>query len=113
MNRDKKISVFGGTGFIGSRFIELFEEKCNLIERNSRDTQQNNILYFISTTDNYNVFSNLKVDIETNLSVLMDVFEKLKMMILCLTLYHHGLFMETRNFPQKKVINVNLKGFIL
>ena len=78
MRRGKKISVFGGKGFIGSRFIELFEDKCNLIERNSREAQESEILFFISTTDNYNVFKNLKVDIETSLSVLMEVLEKLR-----------------------------------
>ena len=52
---------------------ELFEDKCNLIERNSKDAKESEILYFISTTDNYNVFSNLKVDNETNLSVMLEV----------------------------------------
>ena len=44
MNRDKKISVFGGTGFIGSRFIELFEEKCNLVEETQR---RNKVIFYI------------------------------------------------------------------
>lgn len=73
-----KISVYGSSGFIGSRFCEMYESKVHRIERNSYDYKSNNILYFISTIDNYNVYSDLHIDIFTNLEILMRVLDKLK-----------------------------------
>lgn len=71
------ISVFGGTGFIGSRFCELYEDSVIKIDRDDYVPKSNNILYFISTVDNYNVHNNLHVDIDTNLSVLMKVLSNI------------------------------------
>jgi nucleoside-diphosphate-sugar epimerase len=61
-----KISIFGGNGFIGSKFC-----------KNDYISKTNNILYLISTVDNYNVHNNLHVDIDTNLKVLMNVLENI------------------------------------
>jgi len=72
----EKISVYGGAGFIGSRYLELFDG--NLIERNNRDPQTNNILYFISTVDNYNIFEDTHKDIDTNLNVLIETLDACK-----------------------------------
>lgn len=69
------ISVFGATGFIGSRFCELYPAQTIKIDRNSVNPESNNILYLISTTDNYNVFTNPTLDIETNLIHLMKVLK--------------------------------------
>tara|TARA_R110000824_G_scaffold316132_6_gene503293 strand:- start:293 stop:1156 length:864 start_codon:yes stop_codon:yes gene_type:complete len=71
------ISVFGGTGFIGSRFCELYEDSVIKIDRDDYVPKSNNILYFISTVDNYNVHNDLHVDIDTNLSVLMKVLSNI------------------------------------
>ena len=71
------ISVFGGNGFIGSKFCELYHENVIKIEKDSYITKTNNILYLISTVDNYNVHSDLHIDINTNLNVLMDVLGNL------------------------------------
>lgn len=71
------INVFGGTGFIGSRFVEL-HGNCIVNDRSDYTVKTNNILYFISTVDNYNVFSDLHVDINTNLNVLVDVLGSIK-----------------------------------
>ena len=71
---ENKISVFGSTGFIGSRFCELNNENVVRVERNNYEPQSKNILYMISTVDNYNVHSNLHVDVDTNLKVLMNVW---------------------------------------
>ncbi len=73
-----KLSIFGGTGFIGSRFSELSRQECLLIDRESREPKSNNLVYFISTTHNYHVFDNLFKDIDTNLTVLMEVLDTLK-----------------------------------
>lgn len=70
------VNIFGGNGFIGSRFCELYPETI----RNDRDDyvpKTNNILYGISTVDNYNIHSNLFLDIDTNLIVLMKVLDNI------------------------------------
>ena len=72
-----KLSIFGGTGFIGSRFCELYPDQVVKIDRNSLKTQSNNILYFISTVDNYNIHKDLHIDIDTNLTVLMNTLQNL------------------------------------
>lgn len=53
------ISVFGGSGFIGGKYCELFSDKVLKIERESRKPESKDILYFISTIDNYHVFDNV------------------------------------------------------
>jgi len=74
----EKISVYGGTGFIGESFCNLFSDQIIKIPRDSREPQSKDILYFISTTTNYNVFEDLHVDINTNLNLLMEVLEYCK-----------------------------------
>ena len=60
-----KISVYGGTGFVGGIFCQTYSEETIVIPREERKPQSNNILYFLSTTSNYNVFQDLHVDIDT------------------------------------------------
>lgn len=73
-----KISVFGGTGFIGGTFCRLYSEDVVLVPKESKEFETNEVLYFISTTTNQSVFSNLHIDIDTNLSLFVDVLEKCK-----------------------------------
>lgn len=70
----KTINVFGGSGFIGSRYCELTE---NVIKNSREDykIKTNEVVYFISTIDNCNVFENPYYDIETNLTTLIKVLE--------------------------------------
>ena len=72
------ISVYGGNGFIGSKFCKLNANDVIKIDRDSREPKSDNVLYFISTIDNYNVFDNLQIDIDTNLKVLMEVLNHCK-----------------------------------
>lgn len=73
------ISVFGSSGFIGSRFCEISGDRNVIkIDRNDYVPKSHNILYLISTVDNYNVHTNLQIDIDTNLKVLMYVLENIK-----------------------------------
>jgi nucleoside-diphosphate-sugar epimerase len=74
----EKISVYGGTGFIGNSFCNLFADQILKIPREHREPKSKDILYFISTTTNYNVFEDLHVDINTNLNLLMEVLEYCK-----------------------------------
>jgi nucleoside-diphosphate-sugar epimerase len=73
-----KISVYGSTGFIGEAFCNLYPDEVFKIPRDSRPPVTKDILYFISTTTNYNVYEDLNIDINTNLNVLMDVLHYCK-----------------------------------
>jgi nucleoside-diphosphate-sugar epimerase len=73
-----KISVYGGTGFIGSVFCRKYADEVIKIKREARKPESNEILYFISTTSNYNVLESVRVDVDVNLSVLMEVLENCK-----------------------------------
>src|ERR1017187_2084141 len=69
------LNVMGGGGFIGSNYIRLYPN-CLGLDRNDYQPKSNaDILYFISTVDNYNVFENPHIDIDTNLSTLVTTLE--------------------------------------
>ena len=53
----------------------MYPEDTIKMDRNSDKAISNNILYMISTVDNYNIHSDLQIDITTNLSMLMKVIE--------------------------------------
>lgn len=72
-----KLSIFGGTGFIGGRLCEMYSDRTIKINREDRKPQTDELLYFISTIDNYNIHSNLHIDIDTNLSLLMSTLENI------------------------------------
>ena len=75
LNKNEKYSVFGGTGFVGSRFCRNFSSKVLIQDRNDRFPKTKNILYLISTVDNYNIFKDIRLDVKTNLSVLCEVLD--------------------------------------
>ncbi len=66
------VNLFG-KGFIGTRYAEMFP--CIINDRNDLVPQSENLLYLISTIDNYNVKTNPYLDIETNLVTLIRVLE--------------------------------------
>jgi len=72
------ISVYGSSGFIGSNFCSLYAEKIIKVPRDSREPFSKDILYFISTTDNYSVFSDPTIDVKTNLLVLTETLACIK-----------------------------------
>jgi UDP-glucose 4-epimerase len=69
-----EINVLGGYGFIGGRYCKMTP---NVIKNEKYDYQvkSNNILYFISTVHNYNVFTQPYLDIGTNLTTLIKTLE--------------------------------------
>ena len=73
-----KINVYGSSGFIGNRFSQLNSECINKIDRNDYSIYEGEILYLISTIDNYHIHTDLHIDINTNLTVLMNVLENFK-----------------------------------
>lgn len=68
------ISVYGGNGFVGSRFCSLYPDSIK-IQREENSPKSKCVLYFISTVHNYNIFTDPHKDIDTNLSKLIDVLE--------------------------------------
>lgn len=75
MNNGELISVYGGSGFIGSSFLSAFPSQTVQIPRDQNDPLSDEILYLISTNHNYHVFDNPHLDINTNLNKLVDVLE--------------------------------------
>ena len=73
-----KVSVFGSTGFIGENFTMNSPDLVDKVDRRKPDPKFDQVLYTIGTTDNYNVFENPKLDIETNLIKLIDDLELLR-----------------------------------
>ena len=69
------ISVFGSTGFVGSNFVAMFKEECLPIARYENKSYSDDVLYMISTTDNYNIFDKPNLDIDTNITKLICVLE--------------------------------------
>lgn len=69
-----KINVFGA-GFIGGEFVNSFPDDVIVNKRDDYFPQSPKILYFISTIDNYNIHTNPYLDIDVNLSLLIDVLE--------------------------------------
>ena len=72
-----KLSVFGSTGFIGSNFIKLYPNHIP-IKRNILRPETDDILYLISTVDNYNIFDNITKDIKVNLELLCKILDNCK-----------------------------------
>ena len=72
------ISVYGSSGFIGSSFCNLYSEKIIRVPRDFREPFSKDVLYIISTTDNYSVFSDPTIDVKTNLLVLTETLACVK-----------------------------------
>jgi nucleoside-diphosphate-sugar epimerase len=71
------ISVFGSTGFIGSKWMNLYSENSYSESRDSIKAQHKDILYFRATNSNYNVYSDPSIDVETNLILLTKLFKNI------------------------------------
>lgn len=72
------ISVFGGTGYIGGNFCRMYPHKVSIVPRNQKTFNTNEVLYFISTTTNQNVFKDIHIDIDTNLTFFVDILSECK-----------------------------------
>jgi len=70
------VNLFG-KGFVGLRYCEMVPEvRAN--QRNDYDVCEKDVLYMISTIHNYHVWTNPYLDIETNLSTLIEVLESFR-----------------------------------
>ena len=76
------LSLFGGTGFVGSEFYKSYHGYTYPITRIPRYSRRaevdTDILYMISTTHNYHVFDDPTLDVETNLKVLTETLRSWK-----------------------------------
>lgn len=71
----QNMSIYGSSGFIGSNYIKKYNMSTVPVDRNERKPKSTDILYFISTTNNYHVFDNPYLDVDTNLKVLIETLE--------------------------------------
>jgi len=74
----KTVNVFGSSGFVGNAYCEQAKEFVIRNDRNDLLAHSSNVVYFISTVDNYNVHTNPHLDIDTNLVTFMKVLESFK-----------------------------------
>jgi len=110
------ISIYGSSGFIGSRFVSMYNDKCILIEKSQNTPKTNNILYFISTVDNYNVYTDPYLDINTNLIKLISVLEECKKInektpVTFNFISSWFVYGKTNDFPAKETSICNPTGF--
>ena len=68
------ISLYG-PGFIGRNFYHMYEPEVEIVNKDDRKPKSDDILYTISTVDNYNVHDNITLDVDTNLHVLCEVLD--------------------------------------
>jgi nucleoside-diphosphate-sugar epimerase len=105
------IAVYGGTGFIGSKFCEKFN--CVTVPRDTVVPPEGTtkILYLISTVDNYNVLTNSYIDIETNLIHLMKVLDSIKGKDIEFTFISSWFVYGEVELPAKEEYDCRPKGF--
>jgi nucleoside-diphosphate-sugar epimerase len=108
------VSVFGSTGFIGSNFVAAKADLVDCVTREKPDPKYDQILYAIGTTDNYNIFENPKLDVETNLIKLIDDLELLRNKFNTFTINYLSswfVYGDSTPLPFAKENICNPKGF--
>ncbi len=71
----QKISIYGATGFIGSNLMRMYGSRACAVPRDASYLDCDSIIYLISTNNNYNVFSDPHIDIDTNLNKMVSILE--------------------------------------
>ncbi len=72
------LNVFGGNGFVGSQFCNTTKNGYFKNYRENIGVFSPDVVYFISTVDNYNVHVDPTLDIHTNLTILVKVLDNYK-----------------------------------
>jgi nucleoside-diphosphate-sugar epimerase len=108
-----KIAIFGATGFIGSVYSNIYATESLTVPRFQLSSETKDIIYFISTNNNYNVFENPHLDINTNLNLLVSVLEKCrdKENIVFNFISSWFVYGKTDDLPAKEESCCNPKGF--
>ena len=73
-----QINVLGGYGFVGSEYCKVSKDLLVKNYRENIGVFSPDVVYFISTVDNYNVHFYPTLDIDTNLTILVKVLENYK-----------------------------------
>ena len=106
-----KLSIYGSTGFIGNYFLKSFPNH-KPIEKGKYIPESNDILYLISTVDNYNIFEDITIDVKTNLELLCKVLENCKSEHITFNFISSWfVYGKTENLPAKETQICNPKGF--
>jgi nucleoside-diphosphate-sugar epimerase len=106
-----KISVFGGTGFVGSEFCKQYADEVIVMDRDATIPASNKVLYLISTVDNYNVLTDPFIDINTNLIHLMKVLDNCKDNDIEFTFISSWFVYGDTELPARENSTCNPKGF--
>lgn len=106
-----KLSVFGGTGFIGSNWFNLYNDISFLEERDSIYPKYDNILYFRSTNSNYSVFKDPSIEISTNLLLLTKMLPNLTKNSTFNLISSWFVYGKNNIFLNSENDNCNPKGF--
>lgn len=107
-----KVSVYGGTGYIGSRLKELYPDYVFIEPRNSVLPPENyHVLYMISTNNNYNVLDNPYLDVETNLTHLIKTLETIRGRNHLFSFVSSWFVYGDTTYPAKETTYCNPKGF--
>ena len=77
------LTIFGGKGFVGRAYVDAFYHHAigniaSVNERSDYRVHSEDVLYLISTLHNFHIYSNPHLDVDTNLTVLIDVLEDWK-----------------------------------
>jgi nucleoside-diphosphate-sugar epimerase len=74
------LTIMGGKGFVGGQYVKAYYDQAignitSVNEKSDLHAHSKDILYFISTVDNYNVFTDPYKDVNTNLITLLVALE--------------------------------------
>jgi nucleoside-diphosphate-sugar epimerase len=99
-----------GAGFVGGRFTELTPDVI-VNHRNEYTVHSNEVLYFVSTVDNYNVWTNPYIDIDTNLTHLIRTLETCKGKDVTFNFVSSWFVYGDVELPAKETAHCDPKGF--
>ena len=108
---ERLINVLGGNGFVGSRYRELTENVVINAKYDYNVKDDSEVVYFISTVDNYNVYTNPFVDIETNLTWLINTLESCKDKNITFNFISSWFVYGDVELPAKEDSHCDPKGF--
>ena len=108
---ERLINVLGGTGFVGSRYHKLTENVVINAKYDYIVKDNSEVVYFISTVDNYNVHTNPYIDIETNLICLVKTLESCKNKNVTFNFISSWFVYGEVELPAKEDSHCNPKGF--
>jgi nucleoside-diphosphate-sugar epimerase len=106
-----KVDLFGGTGFIGSNYYNLYPESTHIHNRAGDIPLFKDVLYMISTTHNYHVFDDIYKDVNTNLIKLLKVLSHCKDKDITFNFISSWFVYGNVDLPAKEDFCCNPKGF--